>query len=58
MSEQLLLFRHKKPAWIERFWETINPEKGQEAIAILARMASDALATRTVRREKERSDEP
>jgi hypothetical protein len=57
MSEQLHLFSHKKPAWIERVWERIEPKRRQEVVAILAQMASDALTQPGARREKEQSDE-
>jgi hypothetical protein len=57
MSEQLLLFDQKKPAWIERVWKTVDPKHRQEAIAILAEMARDALTDGAGAREKERCDE-
>jgi hypothetical protein len=54
MSEQLLLFSREKPAWMERFWETLDSKERHEVIAVLAQMASDAL---TPRQEKEHNHE-
>jgi hypothetical protein len=54
MSEQLLLFSRKKPAWMERLWETLDSKQRHEVIAVLAQMASDAL---TPRQEKEQNHE-
>jgi hypothetical protein len=57
MSEQLPLFSRKRPAWIARFWQTIDPKRRREVVAILAQMASDALTRPAERQEKEHSDE-
>ena len=58
MSEQLLLFERKKPAWIDRIWQTIDPRKQDETVAVLAQMARDALTGCAVKREEERGNEP
>lgn len=38
MYEQLLLFEEPRPAWIDRIWRTIDTQKQQEIVEILAEM--------------------
>jgi hypothetical protein len=52
MSQQLSLFETGTSPWVVRLWETIDPEKRQEVLAILAEMARDDLvALSSLRRE-------
>jgi len=57
MSEQGLLFRLERPAWIDRLWQTIDPKRRREIVSILAQMARHSLAVPTAMRSEERSDE-
>ena len=43
MSQQRSLFETGTALWIVRLWDTIDPEKRQEVLAILAEMARDDL---------------
>jgi hypothetical protein len=52
MSQQLSLFETGTSPWVVRLWETIDPEKRQEVLAILAEMARDDLvALSSLKRE-------
>ena len=52
MSQQLSLFETGTAPWVVRLWDTIDPEKRQEVLAILAEMARDDLvALSTLSRE-------
>ena len=52
MSQQLSLFETGTAPWVVRLWDTIDPEKRQEILAILAEMARDDLvALSALRRE-------
>jgi len=52
MSQQLSLFETGIAPWVVRLWETIDPAKRQEVLAILAEMARDDLvALSSLRRE-------
>jgi len=43
MSQQRSLFETGTAPWVLRLWDTIDPEKRQEVLAILAEMARDDL---------------
>lgn len=53
MGDQQFLFDLKRPTWIERIWERIDPETRRRVIAILAEMGRTSLVPkqRTVRKE-------
>ena len=52
MSQQRSLFETGTAPWVVRLWDTIDPEKRQEVLAILAEMARDDLvALSALRRE-------
>jgi hypothetical protein len=46
MSMQQRLFEDPPPAWIARLWETINPERREEVLTILAEMGRSAIDAR------------
>lgn len=43
MSQQRSLFETGTAPWVVRLWDTIDPEKRREVLAILAEMARDDL---------------
>jgi hypothetical protein len=43
MSQQRSLFETGTAPWVVRLWDTMDPEKRQEVLAILAEMARDDL---------------
>jgi hypothetical protein len=43
MSQQRSLFETGTAPWIVRLWDTIDPDKRQEILAVLAEMARDNL---------------
>jgi TorA maturation chaperone TorD len=43
MSQQRSLFETETAPWVVRLWDTIDPEKRREVLAILAEMARDDL---------------
>ena len=52
MTQQRSLFETGTAPWVVRLWSTIDPEKRQEVLAVLAEMVRDGLvAAPQVRRE-------
>jgi hypothetical protein len=43
MSTQQRLFEEPPPRWIARLWETIDPERREEVLTILAEMGKGAI---------------
>jgi len=43
MSQQRSLFETGTAPWVVRLWDTIDPDKRQEVLAVLAEMARDDL---------------
>jgi len=43
MSQQRRLFETGTAPWVVRLWDTIDPDKRQAALAVLAEMARDNL---------------
>lgn len=46
MSMQQRLFEDPPPGWIARLWETIDPERREEVLTILAEMGRSAIDAR------------
>jgi hypothetical protein len=44
MYKQLLLFEEPRPAWIDRLWRTMDRQKQQEIVDILAEVARCTIA--------------
>ena len=54
MSQQRSLFETGTAPWVVRLWSTIDAEKRQEVLTVLAEMARDAVAaSRPISREGE-----
>jgi len=43
MSQQRSLFEVGTAPWVVRLWDTIDPDRRQEVLAVLAEMARDGL---------------
>ena len=57
MSQQRSLFELSTAPWVVRLWESVDPERRREVLALLAEMARDALvAPRPIGREGEKHE--
>lgn len=57
MSQQRSLFETGTAPWVVRLWDTIDPEKRQAVLAILAEMARDNLVALAQARREEKKHE-
>ena len=57
MTQQRSLFETGTPPWVVRLWSTIDAEKRQEVLTVLAEMARDVLVAQSQARREGKKHE-